>query len=103
MPILCGTDFSRQSAWAVRIAADFAKRLRETVVLVHVVEPRTRRTIRMRQRAWFEKSVHDTVEDALDRRARWLRRQGVDATIRVLEGRPDQRLLAFAEKIEAPL
>ncbi len=39
MTILCGTDFSSSSGVAMRLAASLARRRRETLRLLHVVEP----------------------------------------------------------------
>lgn len=39
MPIVCGTDFSNAAGEAARAAAALARRLNDTLILVHAVEP----------------------------------------------------------------
>jgi nucleotide-binding universal stress UspA family protein len=114
MTILCGTDFSAHAGQALQTAAWLAQRSREELVLIHVSSflgwratladeggiPATRSESKVD--AALDEVKHD-LEQRLEHEAEPFAAKGVSLRTELLEGVPDEVLVARAEKSAARL
>jgi nucleotide-binding universal stress UspA family protein len=95
--IVCGTDFSRSSARAVRAAAWLGRRLGEPVLLLHVVD--WTQTELLGTTALDVNPARDRLRAIADR----VRRRAVEVTEEIASGAPDEALVACAARPGARL
>jgi len=98
MAILCGFDFSESSVRASEVAADIAKRLSVSVVLVHAVDA-------WPHEAYGERppEVLAAARSALELRAAVLRKRGVEVDVRVSSEPVEQMVAQVASELSATL
>src|SRR5262245_49891729 len=92
--IICGTDFSVHAAEAADVAAVIAKRLEETVVLVHVEEPGK---LGGSHPETFAES-HNRTRERLHAEAERLRSTGVTVKEELVTGSPSEALADIASR-----
>jgi len=98
-PIVCGTDFSENSACAADAACAIAKRLFAPVRLVHVTHVRN-----AGGSSGTSSSIYDSARDRLRAHAEELRaRFEIDVESMMEVGNPDERLVAVADDLKARL
>jgi nucleotide-binding universal stress UspA family protein len=98
MAIVCGTDFSEPARHAAEVAARLAARAGSPLHLIHALEAGARRA-----RAQAEGDVFTRAEAELSDLAVALRHTGADVRTQVLNGPPDEALLAAARECSAQL
>ncbi len=96
MTIVCATHFTASSSDAVIVAAQLARRTRQTLWLVTVLPGARLSTTAPTER---EQAVHD----ALHQEARVLREQGLELEVAVLHGRVEQVLGTLCNEVNAKL
>lgn len=97
MSIVCAVDFSDHSAEAVAVAGALAASLREPLSLVHAMAPFGPVTQLPSIQATLLKGIHDLLGREADR----LRQNGVTANVKLLEGTPDEAVVAHAKSVNA--
>jgi nucleotide-binding universal stress UspA family protein len=93
MSIVCAVDFSEHSAEAVAVASTLAASLREPLALVHVMEPFGWVT----QLPNIQASLLQGINELLGQEADRLRQIGVTVQVKLLEGVPDEAVVAYAK------
>ena len=96
-PILCVTEFDDLTVEAAKVAAAFARRLGERVVLVRSVDEREQFSFHLRSRLL----QHDWRR--LAREAQQLRQRGFDFDEKVVLGMPEEGIAGFAWRTAASL
>jgi nucleotide-binding universal stress UspA family protein len=97
MSIVCAVDFSDHSADAVAVAGALAASLREPLSLVHAMAPFGPVTQLPSIQATLLKGINDLLGQEADR----LRQIGVTAKAELLEGTPDEVVVAHAKALNA--
>ncbi|HEV8322292.1 MAG TPA: universal stress protein [Myxococcota bacterium] len=104
MRIVLATDFSAHSARATELAVHLARRLADSIVLVHALEPPTMPLPdvptdleRLRQ------TIRESAGIELRKAAAALRAQGLSVEERLLDGLADQVIVAVARETDARL
>ena len=101
MKILCGTDFSDEAVRASQAAAQIARKLGDTIALVHVVEaPRPAFGVPQSAVA-LQTAVARIADVALSQAAESLRRCGVAVETYLREGHPAEGLALAARESKA--
>ncbi len=95
MSIVCAVDFSEHSAEAVAVASALAASLREPLSLVHVMEPFGWVT----QLPNIQASLLQGINELLGQEAERLRQIGVTVQVDLLEGIPDEAVVAHAKSL----
>ena len=99
MSIICGVDFSESAVEAVAVASTLAARLGETLSLVYALEPVGWVTQLPHIQAPMLKAMHDMLGQEADR----LRQSGVTVHAELLNGVPDEAIVAHAQAMKARL
>lgn len=95
--ILCATDFSVHAAQAANAAAAMARRLRNPLLLAHVLDLAA---FPNESEAVFAK-LRLSTRKRLDQEAARLRALGAKVTVELLEGRPEEQLARLARRPES--
>ncbi len=95
MTIVCATRFSEESAFAIWVAAELARKHKMTLWLVHVLPGRV-------IRSWGSR-LELAATSALDAEAEVLRQSGLDVQTAVLAGKLDQEVRQFCTSKAASL
>ena len=99
MPIVVATDFSEHAHSAVAAAAAIARRLGTSLKLVHVSEEPSSRRVDDGEHKRRQVAYHDRLETESAR----IRKEGLTVEPELLEGLPDEAVVAFAVKSKAQL
>ncbi len=95
MTIICATRFSEESSFAARVAADLARKQKQTLWLVHVLPGRV-------MRSWSDR-LEAAASSSLEAEATALRQQGLDVQTAVLTGKLDDAISRFCAEKSASL
>ena len=98
MTIVCATDFSQPARDALAVAAQLSSRLKQELVLIHVVVPQPADPVV----ADFE-PLRSAMAEALEHQAGELRRTGSKITTRAVTGWPEEEIVRAAREVEADL
>jgi nucleotide-binding universal stress UspA family protein len=104
MKILLATDLSEAAAGASELAAAYAKRAGQDIVLLHVHEPPTALVAQaVSDISAFERALRERSLAALEAQADRLRREGVAVEVRFAEGEASEGITKVAREIGAGL
>jgi nucleotide-binding universal stress UspA family protein len=99
MTILCATDFSPSSRRAAELAAASARRLGDTLILVHVLEPMLQAVpFALPGAAVWQGEMKASAEATLAEEVKALRERGVVAEAEFIVGNPADALLSLIEQ-----
>jgi nucleotide-binding universal stress UspA family protein len=104
LTILCATDQSPSSQAAIDVAAGLARRLGDSLVLLHVVEPYLIGYPEAAgELAMWQRSMHELARTQLETVAGTVRRTGVSTDVRVLSGIAADVILRTASELATRL